>query len=45
MSIPKWFWVYTKNWACLENSSMLEPNFKEADGLGISLLVLKGIGI
>ena len=35
MSIPKWFWVYIKNWACLKNLSMLEPNFEEADGLGI----------
>ena len=36
MSIPKWFWVYIKNWACLKNLSILEPNFEEADGLGIS---------
>ena len=35
MSIPKWFWVYIKIWACLKNLSMLEPNFEEADGLGI----------
>ena len=31
-SIPKWFWVYTKNWACLKDLSMLKPNFEEADG-------------
>ena len=37
MSTPKWFWVYIKNWACLKNLSMLEPNFEEADGLGISI--------
>ena len=36
MSIPKWFWVYTKNWACLKNLSMLKLNFEKADGLGIS---------
>ena len=36
MSIPKWFWVYIKNWTCLKNLSMLKPNFEEADGLGIS---------
>ena len=36
MSIPKWFWVYTKNWACLKNLSMLELNFEKADGLGIN---------
>ena len=35
MSIPKWFWVYIKNWACLKKLSMLKPNFEEADGLGI----------
>ena len=35
MSIPKWFWVYIKKWACLKNLSMLEPNFEEADRLGI----------
>ena len=35
MSIPKWFWVYIKNWACLKNLSMLETNFEEADGQGI----------
>ena len=37
LSIPKWFWVYIKNWACLKKLSILKPNFKEADGLGISL--------
>ena len=31
LSIPKWFWVYIKNWACLKNLSMLGPNFEEAD--------------
>ena len=36
MSIPKWFWVYIKNWACLKKLSMLKPNFEEADGLGNS---------
>ena len=35
MSIPKWFWVYIKNWACLKKLSMLKPNFEKADGLGI----------
>ena len=36
MNIPKWFWVYIKNWASLKTLSILEPNFEEADGLGIS---------
>ena len=40
MSILKWFWVYIKNWACLKNLSMLEPNFEEADGLGITCYFL-----
>ena len=40
MSIAKRFWVYIKNWACLKNLSMLEPNFEEADGLGISYFIL-----
>ena len=39
MSIPKWFWVYTKNWACLKNLSMPEVNFEKADGLGIGIRV------
>ena len=36
MSIPKWFWVYIKNWACSKKLSMLKPNFEKADGLGIN---------
>ena len=40
LGIPKLFWVYMKNWACLKNLSMLEPNFEEADGFGTSLTVL-----
>ena len=36
LSIPKWFWVYIKNWVCLKNLSGLKPNFEKADGLGIS---------
>ena len=39
MSIPKWFWVYIKNWACLKSLSMLKPNFEEADGLGIRVCI------
>jgi hypothetical protein len=37
LSIPKWLWVYIKNWACWKNLSMLESNFEKADGLGITL--------
>ena len=33
--VPKWFWVYIKNWACLKKLSRLKPNFEKADGLGI----------
>ena len=40
MSIAKRFWVYIKNWACLKNLSMLEPNFEKADGLGNRLAYL-----
>ena len=41
MSIPKWFWVYIENWACLKKLSMLKPNFEKADGLGISNWLVK----
>ena len=34
LSIPKTFWVYFKNWACLKNLSVLKTNFEIADGLG-----------
>ena len=43
MSIPKWFWVYINNWACLKELSMLKPNFKKADGLGINFEYTKMI--